>query len=47
MIDHIVKLKNAQKFGEGFNTIEYSACVLIDIALHQLTDQVTNQQLGR
>jgi len=28
----------ANKFGQGFATIEYSACVLVDIALHQLTD---------
>jgi Zn-dependent oligopeptidase len=28
----------ANKFGQGFATIEYAACVLVDIALHQLTD---------
>jgi len=28
----------ANTFGQGFATIEYAACVLVDIALHQLTD---------
>jgi len=44
----------ANKFGQGFATIEYSACVLVDIALHQLTDltdvDITafeKQELGR
>jgi peptidyl-dipeptidase Dcp len=32
------KMFRANKFGQGFATIEYSACALVDVALHQLTD---------
>ena len=49
------KLKNAKTFGEGFGTIEYNACVLVDIALHKLTTEVAelditkfeHEELGR
>jgi len=32
------KLMNARKFNQGFGTIEYTACALLDMALHQLED---------
>jgi peptidyl-dipeptidase Dcp len=32
------RMFKANKFGQGFATIEYAACVLVDIALHQLVD---------
>lgn len=32
------RMFRANKFGQGFATIEYASCVLVDIALHQLTD---------
>lgn len=48
------RMMAANKFGQGFATIEYSACVLVDIALHQLTDvstldisQFEQAELGR
>ena len=48
------RMMQANKFGQGFATIEYSACVLVDIALHQLTDvstlditQFEQAELGR
>lgn len=48
------RMMEANKFGQGFATIEYSACVLVDIALHQLTDvsgldiaQFERAELGR
>jgi len=51
----MIKLKNAKTFGEGFGTIEYNACVLVDIALHKLTTEVAelditkfeHEELGR
>jgi peptidyl-dipeptidase Dcp len=36
--DLLEKMFRANKFGQGFATIEYSACALVDVALHQLTD---------
>lgn len=33
------KLKAAQSFNQGFNTIEYTACALIDMAMHQLGEE--------
>ena len=32
------KLKAAKSFNQGFATIEYTACALMDMALHQLDD---------
>lgn len=37
----IAKLKDAAKFNMGFSTVEYAACVLVDLALHQRTDGAT------
>jgi peptidyl-dipeptidase Dcp len=34
----LTKMFAAQKFGQGFATIEYTACALVDIALHRRTD---------
>jgi peptidyl-dipeptidase Dcp len=32
------KLKAAKSFNQGFETIEYTSCALLDMALHQLND---------
>jgi peptidyl-dipeptidase Dcp len=32
------KLKQAQRFNQGFETVEYVACALVDMALHAQTD---------
>jgi peptidyl-dipeptidase Dcp len=32
------KLKAAKSFNQGFDTIEYTACALLDMAMHQLDD---------
>eukprot|EP00523_Entomoneis_sp_CCMP467_P005958 CAMPEP_0168733478 /NCGR_PEP_ID=MMETSP0724-20121128/8314_1 /TAXON_ID=265536 /ORGANISM="Amphiprora sp., Strain CCMP467" /LENGTH=683 /DNA_ID=CAMNT_0008780543 /DNA_START=129 /DNA_END=2180 /DNA_ORIENTATION=+ len=32
------KLKAAEKFNQGFDTIEYTACALLDMAMHQIED---------
>jgi len=40
----ITKLKAAQTFNQGFDTIEYSACALVDMALH-LTEDFTDFDL--
>ena len=36
--DLIRRFKAAKLFNEGFATIEYTSCALLDIALHSLTD---------
>jgi hypothetical protein len=51
------RMMKANKFGQGFATIEYSSCVLVDVALHQLASaaevekldvtQFENEVLGR
>ena len=34
----IAKLKQAQRWNQGFETVEYTACALVDMALHARTD---------
>lgn len=34
----IVKLKAARTFNQGFETVEYTSCALVDMALHAQTD---------
>mmetsp|Transcript_43020 Transcript_43020/g.130976 ORF Transcript_43020/g.130976 Transcript_43020/m.130976 type:complete len:815 (-) Transcript_43020:154-2598(-) len=34
----LAKLKNARSFNQGFDTIEYTACALLDMAIHSLDD---------
>jgi len=34
----IAKLKVAQRWNQGFETVEYTACALIDMALHERSD---------
>ena len=34
----IAKLKEAQRWNQGFETVEYTACALVDMALHARTD---------
>ena len=34
----IAKLKLAQRWNQGFETVEYTACALIDMALHERSD---------
>lgn len=34
----VAKLKAARNFNQGFATVEYTACALLDIALHTLAD---------
>ena len=34
----IAKLKEARRWNQGFETVEYTACALVDMALHALTD---------
>jgi peptidyl-dipeptidase Dcp len=34
----IVKLKEAQRWNQGFEAVEYTACALVDMALHARTD---------
>src|SRR5207247_542101 len=34
----IAKLKAAQRWNQGFETVEYTACALVDMALHARTD---------
>ncbi len=34
----IAKLKEAGRFNQGFETVEYTACALLDMALHARTD---------
>jgi peptidyl-dipeptidase Dcp len=34
----IAKLKAAAKFNKGFDTVEYTSCVLVDLALHETKD---------
>ena len=34
----IDKLKVAQRWNQGFETVEYTACALVDMALHERTD---------
>lgn len=36
--DLLDKLKAAESFNQGFGTIEYTACALMDMALHQVED---------
>ena len=36
--DLINRFKAAELYGEGFATIEYTICAMLDIALHSLTD---------
>ena len=36
--DLIKRFKSAQLFNEGFATIEYTSCALLDIAIHSLTE---------
>jgi Zn-dependent oligopeptidase len=36
--DLLRRLKAAQLFNEGFATVEYTACALLDIAIHSLPD---------
>eukprot|EP00579_Thalassiosira_antarctica_P004409 CAMPEP_0201878844 /NCGR_PEP_ID=MMETSP0902-20130614/9897_1 /ASSEMBLY_ACC=CAM_ASM_000551 /TAXON_ID=420261 /ORGANISM="Thalassiosira antarctica, Strain CCMP982" /LENGTH=768 /DNA_ID=CAMNT_0048406553 /DNA_START=60 /DNA_END=2366 /DNA_ORIENTATION=+ len=36
--DLLERLKAAQLFNEGFATVEYTACALFDMAVHQLSD---------
>ena len=35
----IAKLKAAQRWNQGFETVEYTACALVDMALHARTDE--------
>ena len=34
----IERLKEARRFNQGFETVEYTACALVDMALHALPD---------
>ena len=36
--DLLQRLKAAKLFNEGFNTVEYTACALLDMAVHSLED---------
>ena len=36
--DLIKRFKAAELFNEGFATVEYTSCALLDIALHSLSD---------
>ena len=40
------KLMKARMFNEGFGTIEYTACALLDMALHQLEEYPDNFDLA-
>jgi peptidyl-dipeptidase Dcp len=35
----LAQMKNAQRFNQGFETVEYTACALVDMALHALPDR--------
>ena len=37
-VDLIERLKEARRFNQGFETVEYTACALVDMALHALPD---------
>lgn len=41
------KLMKARMFNEGFGTIEYTACALLDMALHQLEDYPEDFDLAK
>jgi peptidyl-dipeptidase Dcp len=41
------KMKAAQRFGQGFATIEYTASALVDIALHRTTEGVSTLDIGQ
>jgi len=50
----INKMKNARSFNQGFATIEYTACALLDMLLHQVEDyedfditKFENEELAR
>ena len=50
----IEKMKNARSFNQGFATIEYTACALLDMLLHQVEDyddfditKFENEELSR
>jgi peptidyl-dipeptidase Dcp len=34
----VARLKRARRFNQGFETVEYTACSLVDMALHARTD---------
>jgi peptidyl-dipeptidase Dcp len=36
--DLLRRLKEARRFNQGFEAVEYTACALVDMALHALTD---------
>ena len=36
--DLLKRYKNAELYGEGFDTVEYTACAMLDIALHSLSE---------
>eukprot|EP01034_Spumella_vulgaris_P021931 gene21931-28011_t len=40
------RLNNANKFGQGFSTIEYTSSALVDIALHRHTEDVEGLDLA-
>lgn len=50
----LTRMTNARKFNEGFGTIEYTACALVDTAIHKLADvdnlnisEFEKEELGR
>jgi len=45
--DLIKRFKSAQLFNEGFATIEYTSCALLDIAIHSLTEYSDDFDLAK
>jgi peptidyl-dipeptidase Dcp len=45
--DLIKRFKSAELFNEGFATIEYTSCALLDIALHSLSEYGEDFDLGK
>lgn len=45
--DLVDRLKAASLFNEGFATVEYTACALLDMALHSLTEYSEDFDLGK